>query len=193
MRTDTIATPKTDKEQSATDLLQAAGTGINSAWEEILRRYGRLVLKTVLAFRLSHADTLDAVQITWLRLVENHHQIESPERLSGWLVTTARRECLRILRNTRRMTNADTTEENTVDAAAGPEQQAIDTATARILRKLVAELPPRQQILLHALFTDNHHYTEAARITGISHGSIGPTRRRALTKLRQRLEQHGIS
>lgn len=193
MCADTITTSQTDKEPSTADLLQAIGTGTGSAWDEIVRRYGRLVFKAARSFRLSHADTLDAVQITWLRLLENHHRIESPERLGAWLVTTTRRECIRILRNTKRITNTDTPEEDTVDCAAGPEQQAVDIATARILRNLVAELPPRQQILLHALYTDNHPYTEAAQVTGISHGSIGPTRRRALTKLRRRLEQHGIT
>jgi hypothetical protein len=40
-----------------------------------------------------------AVQTTWLALAENAHQIRCPERLEGWLVTTARRACLHILRH----------------------------------------------------------------------------------------------
>ncbi|MDQ4020382.1 MAG: hypothetical protein M3257_01845 [Actinomycetota bacterium] len=50
------------------------------------------------SFRLQEADALDAVQMTWLRLAENAHRVQFPEKLGGWLATTARRECLRIQR-----------------------------------------------------------------------------------------------
>jgi DNA-directed RNA polymerase specialized sigma24 family protein len=59
-------------------------------------RYGKLVSTTVRSFRLQEADTLDAVQTTWLRLAENAHQMQFPEKLGGWLATTARRECLHM-------------------------------------------------------------------------------------------------
>jgi DNA-directed RNA polymerase specialized sigma24 family protein len=54
------------------------------------------------AFALQEADALDAVQMTWLRLAENIHRIQHPERLGGWLATTAARECLRILHQAQR-------------------------------------------------------------------------------------------
>jgi len=38
------------------------------------------------------------VQNTWLRLVGHLDRINEPEHLAGWLATTARRECLHVLR-----------------------------------------------------------------------------------------------
>jgi hypothetical protein len=70
------------------DLLSRVSDGDPTAWEEIVRRYGRLVAATVRSFRLQNADALDAVQMTWLRLGENALRIQSPERLPGWLATT---------------------------------------------------------------------------------------------------------
>jgi DNA-directed RNA polymerase specialized sigma24 family protein len=83
---------------SVADLLREICDGDPAAWDEIICRYGKLVSTTVRSFRLHEADTLDAVQMTWLRLIENANRIQFPERLGGWLVATARRECLRILR-----------------------------------------------------------------------------------------------
>src|SRR5918992_2735990 len=83
---------------SMTDLLLSIRDGDPAAWDEILRRYGKLVSTTVRSFRLQEADALDAVQMTWLRLAENAHRVRFPERLGGWLATTARRECLHIVR-----------------------------------------------------------------------------------------------
>lgn len=169
------------------DLLSRVSDGDPAAWEEILHRYGRLVSATVRSFRLQHADALDAVQRTWLRLAENAHRIQRPEGLPGWLATTARRECLHILRQAKRTSGSLDVADPSVE---GPEQQVIDADTARMLWTLVEELSPRQQTLLRALFTDYpHSYTEVARITGIPLGAIGPTRARALAQLRDKLEQ----
>jgi RNA polymerase sigma factor (sigma-70 family) len=188
--TTTSYTP-TDVTRSVADLLSQVSNGDPAAWEEILRRYSRLVTATVGSFRLQHADTLDAVQMTWLRLAANAHRIQSPDGLAGWLVTIARRECLHILHHAKRTPCSPDVADTSVE---GPEQRVIDADTARTLWNLVDELPPRQRTLLRALFTDHPcPYTEVARITGIPRGAIGPTRARALAQLRDTLTQHQLS
>jgi len=179
---------------SVADLLLGISDRDPAAWEEIVRRYGKLVSVTVRSFRLQDADALDAVQMTWLRLAENAHRVQLPERLGGWLVTTARRECLRILRQAKSAPNfIDVGAETVADPSVGPEQRVIGADTARTLWTLVGELPPRQRTLLRALFTDNPPpYAEVARAGGIPLGAIGPTRARALRQLRDTLEQHGL-
>ncbi|MGH3776440.1 MAG: RNA polymerase sigma factor [Pseudonocardiaceae bacterium] len=176
------------------DLLLRLGERDPAAWDEILRRYGKFVSATVRSFRLQDADALDAVQMTWLRLGENAHQVQLPERLGGWLVTTARRECLHILRQAKPAQDLiDVAPEIVADPSAGPEQCVIGADTARRLWKLVGELPPRQRILLRALFTDNPRpYAEVARAAGIPLGAVGPTRARALRQLRGSLHEHGL-
>jgi RNA polymerase sigma factor (sigma-70 family) len=174
------------------DLLPRAGDGDPRAWEEILRRYSTLVSATVRSFRLQDADTLDAVQTTWLRLAENAHRIRHPDRLGAWLATTARRECLRILRHTTPIPRlSKTVQEAATDPSTGPEHNAIEADKKRWLWKHVDELPPRRRTLLRALFTDNPQpYAEIATIAGIPPGGIGPTRNRALQQLRERLDKH---
>jgi sigma-70-like protein len=102
MTTTTINHVPADATASVADLLRRIGDGDQVAWDEILRRYGKLVSTTVRSFRLQEADALDAVQMTWLRLADNTHRVQFTERLGGWLATTARRECLHILRQTKR-------------------------------------------------------------------------------------------
>ena len=194
MSTATISYVLTGATNSVVELLLGVRDGDPAAWEEIMRRYGKLVSTTVRSFRLQEADALDAVQMTWLRLAENAHRVQFPEKLGGWLVTTARRECLRILRQAKPAPNLiDVVPETVADPSAGPEQQVIDADTARTLRKLVAELPPRRRTLLRALFTSNPlSYAEVARITGIPLGAIGPTRARALQQLCDKLTDHKL-
>ena len=178
-----------------TDLLERARAGDSVAWEEIVRRYSSVVFATVRSFRLQEADVLDAVQMTWLRFAENCHRVQYPERLAGWLATTARRECLHILRQQTKhtLTSADAVADNVIDPGLGPEQRVIERDTARTLWNLVAELSPLRRTLLRALFTDNPDpYADVARTVGMPPGGIGPTRARALQQLRRRLDETGL-
>lgn len=177
---------------SLADLLLRVGDGEPAAWDEIYRRYGKHVSRTVRSFRLQEADALDAVQMTWLRLAENAHRIRFPERLCGWLATTARHECLHILRQAKPAAGAiSIAPETVVDPSVGPEQCVIDADTSRTLWELVAELSPRRRTLLRTLFTDSPgSYAEVADVAGIPLGGIGPTRARALQQLRHRLNEH---
>jgi RNA polymerase sigma factor (sigma-70 family) len=177
------------------ELLLRARAGDSVAWEEIVRRYSSVVFATVRSFRLQEADVLDAVQMTWLRFAENCHRVQYPDRLAGWLATTARRECLHILRQQAKhtLTCTDAVMDNVIDPGMGPEQRVLERDTAQTLWNLVAELSPLRRTLLRALFTDNPRpYADVAHAAGIPPGGIGPTRARALQQLRRRLDESGL-
>ena len=180
--------------RSAAELVSAAGEGDASAWGEIVHSYSGVVSTKVRSFRLQDADAGDAVQMTWLRLAENVDRLWYPERLAGWLATTAARECLRILRHARYTAHpVDVLAANVADPSVGPEQRAVDADTARVLRRLVAQLPPSRRALVRALFADDPGpYVEVARTIGIPVGSVGPNRARALQQLRWMLAERGL-
>jgi RNA polymerase sigma factor (sigma-70 family) len=194
MTTATISYTPAEVPDSVASLLLRIREGDAAAWNEIFRRYGKLVSSTVRSFRLQEADVLDAVQMTWLRLAENAHRVQFPERLGGWLATTARRECLHILRQVRPIPGLiDITPDTVADPAVGPEQHAIEADIAETLRKLVAELSPRRRALVRMLFTDRpRSYAEVAQTAGIPAGGIGPTRARALRQLRDKLHEQEL-
>ena len=117
--------------------------------------------------------------------------MQFPERLGGWLATTARRECLRILHQANSTPNLRP--DTVADRSIGPEQRVIDADTTRTLWHFVAELAPRRQSLLQALFTDHPQpYDEVARTAGIPRGTIGLTRARTLRQLRVKLNDRGL-
>jgi RNA polymerase sigma factor (sigma-70 family) len=187
-------TTSPDTARSTADLLARACDRDPQAWDEIMHRYGGVVLAKVRSFGMQEADALDAVQTTWLRLAENCHRIQFPEQLGGWLATTAARECLRILRH--QALHTPTPHEVAqweADPSVSPEQHAVDADTAARLWSLVATLPTRRQRLIRELFlNDPRPYAEIARTTGIPTGGIGPTRARALSQLRRRLDEREL-
>lgn len=167
-----------------TELLALARQGDGSAWAEVVVRYRGLVSSVVRAYRLQDADARDAEQRTWLRLVEHLGSLRDPDRLGGWLATTASRECLRILREGQTLVGL---EMDAVPATEpGVEEQVIDADTAARLWQIVATLPPRGRTIMRALFADEPRpYAEVARATGIPIGSLGPSRARLIDRVRR--------
>jgi DNA-directed RNA polymerase specialized sigma24 family protein len=120
--------------------------------------------------------------------------VQFPEKLGGWLATTARRECLRILRQAKSAPDiTNMTPETVADPSVNLEQRVVEADTARTLWNLVAELSPRRKTLLRALFTDSAcSYAEVARTVEIPLGAMGPTRARALQQLRDKFNEHKL-
>lgn len=177
------------------ELVQGALDGDTGCRDELVERYRALVWATVRSFRLGQADAHDAVQNTWLRLFERLGSLRDADRLPGWLVTTARRECLRILRRAgREVVGVDTgLHDRADDCAPSPERAAVDRAMAELLWAHVADLPvPARRLLLTLTSPDAPRYVDYARATGMPLGSIGPTRMRYLRQLRARLEESGL-
>jgi len=169
------------------ELLRTAGQGDERAWEEIVARYRGLVGSVVRSFRLQEADARDAEQRTWLRLVENRSHVRDPQRLGGWLTTTAMRECLRILRESRGVVPLEI--DVLPDPGRGVEERVVDADTVTRLRGIMAALPPRGRTVMQELFSDEPRpYAEVARDTGIPVGSLGPTRQRLLRRVRTTFE-----
>ena len=154
-----------------------------------MRRYEPAVGAMISGYRLQEADARDATQRTWLRMLESHQQIREPEALGGWLKTTARRECLRILAEQKRTDPLPESAEY-VDTAVDVERSVVEPTRPGTCADLLATLPARSFALISSLFQDDPPgYAQLSAATGIPVGSIGPTRARALRKLRRMVEE----
>jgi hypothetical protein len=98
------------------------------AWGQIVDPYCGVPWSVARNLRLSEHDAADVVQTVWLRLSENLGRMRDPDRLPGWLATTARREGLRLLR--RREQPADVGSHDAASREPDPEQTAIERKSA---------------------------------------------------------------
>jgi RNA polymerase sigma factor (sigma-70 family) len=178
-----------------TTLVRDAKLGDQRAWDAIVARYGGMVWAVARAHRLGDADAADASQATWLKLLEHVGDIKDPRCVGGWLATTARRECLRILRHAGRVDPLADVGGRDAIADGGPEldEQLLTGERDAHLWRAFEALPPRDQALLRMLAADPApSYEEIGAALGMPVGSIGPTRARALARLRRAVERLGI-
>jgi RNA polymerase sigma factor (sigma-70 family) len=142
----------TNISDSTSELVRAASAGDPGAMERLIDRYASVVWSTVRSVRLADADVHDAVQNTWLRMIEHLGDLRDAERLPGWLVTVARRESLKILRRGRReMVGLEPGVTERGDRATpDTERDVIDRSMHDLLWAQFSELPPAGRHMLTA-------------------------------------------
>ncbi|WP_345415078.1 sigma-70 family RNA polymerase sigma factor [Pseudonocardia xishanensis] len=176
------------EQEDVADVVRRAAGGDESAWHRLVEDFSSLVWSVALRQGLGRADAGEAVQMTFLRLVENLAKLREPEALGGWLATTARREAWRVARRA----SKELPTENALDAEStepSPEEQAVSTDRARTVRRAFGELPERCARLLELVVVLALPYTQVASMLDMPMGSIGPTRARCLERLRALLPE----
>jgi RNA polymerase sigma factor (sigma-70 family) len=193
MQTNDVELDSADVEVSV--LVSAARAGNQLAWNALVDRYNRFVWSIARSFRLSTADAGDAVQMTWLRLVENLDKISDPDRLASWLGTTVRRECLQHLRRSGRDRTDSSTDYlvNVSDDAPPIETSMLESERDRALWQAMGMLGGKCQQLLRVLMASPPPaYTDVAQTLSMPIGSIGPARKRCLAQLRRIIETDDV-
>ncbi len=184
-----------------TMLVERAAEGDPTAWDAIVDEYAGLLWSVVRGFRLNEAQAADAVQTTWLRLVEHVADLREPQHLAGWLKTTASRVCLQVIRQGGREQAVDWGEDRSGSCSVwcddpeqdGPEVSALRQEHLSLVRQVLADLPDRHRQLLELLVASPPvSYRDISVRLGMPIGSIGPTRARLLARLREALLSVGL-
>ena len=173
---------------SAADLVTRARNGDRQAWEALVKRYAPLIWSICRHYRLDRADAEDVGQRIWLQFVTHLDAIRDPAALPGWLATTTRRECSRVIRAARgSQTAGQPLNENIPDTQTRTaEQELLAAERHAALREAFTCLSPSRQELMAMLIEDPPvPYTEISARLGIPVSSIGPTRSRCLDQIRR--------
>ncbi|GEK02234.1 RNA polymerase sigma factor [Streptomyces sp. 1-11] len=183
-------------------LVRSAADGDAAAWKALVEGLSPLVWSVVRAHRLSEADAHEVYQTAWFRFAQHLHRLREPDKAGSWLASTARHECLKVLKGLTRLTLTD--DPQVLDRASEertPEQSLIDSeeeaAQAERIRRLWQEfeaLGERCRQLLRVLMASPPpSYLEVSAALGIAVGSIGPLRQRCLRRLRARMDERGAA
>ena len=180
------------------DLVAGALAGHESAWGALVERLQRVVWKSVNMMTYDHEIRDDAFAATWLRLAERLDSIREPEKLPGWLATTACNEVRQIVRQRGRDhqslngswagtagsvgelldTLSDDDGEHAAAMVADERRREVRVAFGRLDENC------REIITVLVLADPPLPYDEASEQLGRPIGSLGPSRRRCLDKMR---------
>ncbi|GHH29301.1 RNA polymerase sigma factor [Streptomyces lanatus] len=181
-------------------LVQSAVGGDAAAWKALVEGLSPLVWSVVRAHRLGDADAHEVYQTVWFRFAQHLGRIREPDKAGSWLASTARHECLKVLKFSKRLTvTNDPQLLDRVSEDRTPEQSVLDSEEAaaeseriRWMWQEFEELGERCRQLLRVLMASPPpSYQEVSAALGIAVGSIGPLRQRCLRRLRARIDARG--
>ncbi|NJM42158.1 MAG: sigma-70 family RNA polymerase sigma factor [Anaerolineae bacterium] len=173
-------------------LVLACRRGEAAAWSVLVNRYQRLIYSIPRRAGLDEDHAGEVFQRTFFKLMQNLHQIEHPERVRAWLVTTARRETLRLIQQVsaeQPLSSLDVTPDEEHDRLPGEDLERLEEQ--HLIQQALAQMDERCRHLLLLLFfrPEPVPYAQISAALGMAETSLSPTRTRCLQKLRRILRE----
>ena len=172
-------------------LVRRCRSGDQGAWDELVDRYQRLIYAIPRRAGLGEEQAADVFQEVFVTLLEKIDQIEQPDRIRSWIVTTAKFKTWGIIRGSKGHYSPETEEEMEAEMAAirdaSPlaDDMLIELEEQHLIREALKKIEDRCQTILSMIYlTDpSASYAEVAAAIGVGETSISPLRSRCLKKL----------
>ena len=180
-------------------LVAAAKSGDQSAFEELVNRYERRIYRVALHITQNPSEAEDAMQDAFVKAYQHLGDFQGDSRFYTWLVRITVNEALMRLR--RRRPNVFSLDEpvegddnqmprEIEDWGPSPEQRFEQSEMAGILEKVIGQLEPIYRVVFTLRDVGDVSTEETARILGISVPAVKSRLLRARLKLRELLSPY---
>jgi RNA polymerase sigma factor (sigma-70 family) len=141
-------------------------------------------------YRLPAHSADDVVQNTLLAFWQHVGRLRDPQTTVAWLSVVARNEAFRTIKQEgRTIPVGEAWELDRCSEIGNPEQALLVDQNRRAVQRNLAKLPDRgRDLLTMAFLADVQDYATISTVLDMPVGSIGPTRKRGLEKMRTLLE-----
>jgi RNA polymerase sigma-70 factor, ECF subfamily len=183
-------------------IVAAATGGDESAFSELVHRYGRELRAHCHRMLGSYEDSEDLTQETFLRAWHSRESFRGHSSFRAWLYRIATNACLTALerRSRRRETvheeeiassgPSDRPFEGIATTDAGPYDEVVSNETIELaLRVAVRYLPPRQRAVVYLRDVLDWSARDTAELLETSLASVTSAHQRARTTLRKHLPE----
>jgi RNA polymerase sigma factor (sigma-70 family) len=182
-------------EKSDSDLVRECRAGSQRAWDDLIARYQRLIYAIPRRAGLSEEQASDVFQEVFLTLFEKIDDIEQPDKIRSWIVTTAKFKTWGVVRGSKGLYSPESEEEmeqemaKLKDKAPLQDETLIELEQQHQIRAALNMLEERCRAILSMLYLRQTaaSYAEVATAVGVGETSISPLRSRCLKKLEKLL------
>jgi RNA polymerase sigma-70 factor (ECF subfamily) len=154
------------------------------AFKELISLYKERLYWHVRKIVISHDDTDDVLQNTFIKIYKNIGKFKQESKLFSWMYRIATNEAITFInkRSKERKVDISEVQEHLVSNLendiyfSGEEIQEI-------LQKAIASLPQKQQLVFNMKYFDNIKYTQISEILGTSVGALKASYFHAVKKI----------
>ena len=171
------------------ELVERTLTGEVRSYEELVRRYERLVGRVIYPYAGREAAVEDLVQETFLRAYDRLSTFNPEYRFKTWLLAIGNNLGIDTLRRRREVVEFNP--EFHAPLARGPEAAAAEADLARSVQDAVMTLPETYSVPLVLRYAESLTYAEIAEVLGITVPALKSRLFRARNMLAERLEEKG--
>ena len=161
----------------------------SSAFSAIVKQYSQQIYWHVRNMVLSHDDTNDIVQNTFMKAWNNIEKFRGDSLISTWLYRIAINETLTFLGKKQNNIPLDSPEGAVAEQLESDTYFSGNKADA-LLREAVAQLPEKQRIAFNMKYFENMKYEEISEILGTSVGALKASYHIAVKKIESFLEEN---
>ena len=184
-------------DRSDAQLFKACQKGGQDAWEHLVDRYQRLIYAIPRRAGLTEEQCADVFQEVFLVLLQKLDEIEQPERIRSWIVTTAKFKTWAVIRAAKGMYVPESDEEmqaemsRIADRSPLADDVLIELEQQHLIRAALKMLEERCQKILSMIYLRETaaSYAEVAEAVGVGETSISPLRSRCIKKLEKILSK----
>ena len=172
---------------SDNELVERTRIGDVRSYEELVRRYERLVGRIIYPYAGRDAAVEDLVQETFLRAYDRLDTFNPEYRFKTWLLAIANNLGIDTLR--RRRDVVEFNPELHARVTRGPEAMVAEAERARSVQDAVLRLPETYSVPLVLRYAEGLSYAEIAEILGITVPALKSRLFRARNVLAKKLEE----
>jgi len=182
------------------DLVHAAKNGDVSAFEQLVGRYDRKLLRIAQHVTHNREDAQDAVQEAFLKAFQHLAQFREDSQFSTWLIRITVNQSLMKLRKQRSVrevsldedfqTDGDILPIEVADWAPNPEERYRTSELRDILAKMLEDLQPILRTVFVLRDIEGLSIVQTAEVLDLSHNAVKARLWRARLQLRERLDKY---
>ena len=157
--------------------------GDSRAFDELVRRHQDGILRVVMRYLRDKDEAKDIAQRAFVRAFQGLDKLRGDAAFRGWVYKIAINLALNHLRDNRREVPDEIGEERLTRGPTGPQQIIADEEQAR-LRAAVAELPPKQRMVLELRVFEDLSFREVAELADCTENAAKVNFHYAVKRLR---------
>ncbi|ANW97426.1 RNA polymerase subunit sigma-70 [Wenyingzhuangia fucanilytica] len=179
-----------DEEQRLINDLKNAKTQ-SKAFDELVKLYKVRLYWHIRKIVISHDDTDDVLQNTFIKVFKNIHGFKEESKLFSWMYRIATNEAISFLNKRAKKSNLDIDEYQKELRSSLQDDELFDGDSIQlILQKAIAELPQKQQLVFNMKYYDEMKYEEMSEILETSVGALKASYHHAVKKIEAFIKKH---